>query len=159
MGGLEHPQISRSKYSNRAVTLIQQSAQNSSSLLIAQHSQNYTIFGLKCPQIQSPGSIFQKFPGGMPPESPQVAMLSTPNLFNLTPPMCQGMCWFYVHAFRETQLNLKIMYNFKISVNQITGSYNLLINWLGCPVQYHSSTISTWALLTILCVYMYLCHA
>ena len=65
---LEHPQPSRSRYSNRAVTLIQQSAQNSYSLLIAQYSKNYTIFGLKCPQIQSPGSIFQKFPQGMPPD-------------------------------------------------------------------------------------------
>ena len=56
---LKHPQLSRSIYSNRAVTLIQQSAQNSYSLLIAQYSKNYTIFGLKCPQVQSPGSNFQ----------------------------------------------------------------------------------------------------
>ena len=53
-----------------AVTLIQQSAQNSYSLLIAQHSQNYTIFFcLKCPQIQSGGKIFLGGRGGgMPPD-------------------------------------------------------------------------------------------
>jgi len=73
MGGagvLEHPQLSRSRYSNRAVILIQQSAQTSYSLLIAQYSKNYTIFGLKCPQIQSPASIFQKVPGGACPQIP-----------------------------------------------------------------------------------------
>ena len=59
LGVLEHPQLSRSKYFDRAVTLIQQSAQNSYSLLIVQYSKNYTIFGLKCPQIQSPDSNFK----------------------------------------------------------------------------------------------------
>ena len=68
LGVLEHPQLSRSRYSDRAVTLIQQSAQNSYSLLIDQSSQNY---GLKCPQIQSSGSIFQKFLGEHAPRPPK----------------------------------------------------------------------------------------
>ena len=70
LGVLEHPQVSRLRYSNRAVTLTQQSVQNSYSLLVVQYSQNYTIFGLKCPKIQSPGNIFQKFPGGHAPRPP-----------------------------------------------------------------------------------------
>ena len=47
---------------------MQHSTQNSYNLLIAQYSHNYTIFGLKCPQIQSLGSMFQEFPGGYPPD-------------------------------------------------------------------------------------------
>jgi len=106
VGMLEHPQLSRLRYSNRAVTLIQQSAQNSYSLLISQYSQKYTILW---PQI--PAQIQSKFPGGACPQtplkSPQVGIISTPNLFNLPPPMRKSISsWFWDNNLGPRSSNL-----------------------------------------------------
>ena len=61
LGVLEHPQLSRSRYFNRAVTLIQQSVQNSYSLLIAQYSKIILFFW---PQIPPNSISWQYLPGG-----------------------------------------------------------------------------------------------
>ena len=53
---------SRLRYSNGAVTLMQQLAQNSYSLLIVQYSQNYTS---NAPKFNLLAKIF--WGGGMPP--------------------------------------------------------------------------------------------
>jgi len=72
-GGARAPQLSRSRYSDRAVTLIQQSVKDgyTDTAIHCSVVKIILCFGLKCPQIQSPGTIFKNFLGGT---CPQIAL-------------------------------------------------------------------------------------